>query len=88
MSIQPQEFESLVRTNLKRRRVELGLSQTDVAKRMGVAPGYICNLERGIGMPNTKTLPPLAKALETTPAKLLSTDAFPAPKPSESAPAA
>jgi len=75
--MQPEELRMLFRTNMKRRREELRLSQTEVARRMEVAPGYICDLERGAQNPGIKTLAGLAEALETSPAWLLSADAFP-----------
>lgn len=38
-----EDFGSLV----KRLRLEQGLTQHDVAKDLGVTPGYICNVENG-----------------------------------------
>jgi len=45
-----------VRDALRDRRVEMGLSQTDVAKLMDVTPGFYSNLERGVKEPSAETL--------------------------------
>lgn len=70
--MQPEELCDVFRANVKSRRTELGLSQTEVADRIGVDPGYISDLERGKRNPNLRRLAPLAQALDTTPSALLS----------------
>lgn len=72
MKVQPKELCDMFRANLKTRRVELGLSQSEIARRIGVDPGYISDLERGKRNPNLQRLAPLAVALDTTPSALLS----------------
>ena len=52
---------------IKKRRMELGLSQEDLAKKAGVSRVQISNLERGeCKNAHSKTLMALAVALETT----------------------
>ena len=38
------------------RRLEMGLSQTDVARLMGVSPGFYSNVERGVKKPGRDNL--------------------------------
>jgi len=59
--------------NVVRRRKELGLTQTQVAERMGVSsPGYN-QIERGISCPSLDVVERVATALETTGCALLQT---------------
>ena len=43
----PDEIEDLFRANIRSTREFLGLSQSEVARRMGVNSSYICDLEAG-----------------------------------------
>lgn len=53
---------------IKKRRMELGLSQEDLAKKAGVSRVQISNLERGASQFCTwKTMQKLSKALEVAP---------------------
>ena len=53
---------------IKKRRMELGLSQEDLAKKAGVSRVQISNLERGASQFCTwKTVQKLSKALEVAP---------------------
>ena len=53
---------------IKQRRMELGLSQEDLAKKAGVSRVQISNLERGASQFCTwKTMQKLSKALEVAP---------------------
>ena len=61
------------RSNLKALRTEAGLSQSELARRIGRTPAYICDLERGRGAPNLSTLAPIADALGVSPSTLIST---------------
>ena len=62
----------LFRRNLKELRLRVGLSQSELARRMECAPSYICDLERGRRDPTIRTLAPLANALGTDPSNLVS----------------
>ena len=75
-----EELNRLARTNIREIREDLGLSQSEMARRMGVEQSYISDIERGRLGTNGKpkgilvsTLAPLAAVLGTTPAALLST---------------
>jgi DNA-binding XRE family transcriptional regulator len=51
---------------LRRRREQLGVSQTTLAQRAGVSPDYLGRIERGEADPRMSVLLALALALETT----------------------
>lgn len=51
---------------LKKLRLEKGLSQTDIAKKLDVHPNHIGRYERGESNPNTKFLKALADSLEVS----------------------
>ena len=52
--------------NLKEIRLNKGLSQGKLAKKLGVDPSYISQIERGLGNMSLKKIERLAKALEVT----------------------
>jgi len=68
-----EEIESLFRENFRSLRLEAGLSQSEIARRIGSTPSYICDLERGRKYPTLGTLAVLAEALGVAPAALVST---------------
>lgn len=79
-NVQPAELNQVFRANLRRRRLELGLSQSALATRINegrkrkepqVSAPYISDLESGKRVPYISTLAELAEALETTPEALL-----------------
>lgn len=51
-------------------RDRLGLSQTELARRVKIAPQNLSNIERGRLAPWPKVMQALAKALKTTPEDL------------------
>jgi len=53
------------RRNLKTIREIKGLSQSEVARRLGVPPSYICDMERGRRSPNLRTVAAIAEVLQT-----------------------
>lgn len=67
------EIKALFRDNFRSLRIEAGLSQSDLARRIGAMPSYICDLERGCKHPTLGTIAVLADALGVTPATLVST---------------
>lgn len=71
--MQPAELVALFRSNMAAVREELGLSQSDLARRIGKTPGYICDIERGRRAINLTTLASIADGLGVTPAVLVST---------------
>src|SRR5947209_7689045 len=56
---------------LRRLRAEAGLSQEDLAERAGIHPNYVVRLERGTSSPSLSAITLVARALGTTPSKLL-----------------
>ncbi len=66
------QIGNLFRSNLRQLREEAGLSQSEVGRRMGVTPGYICDLERGRRSPQVGTLAVLGEALGVSPYHLIS----------------
>ncbi|WP_027040236.1 helix-turn-helix domain-containing protein [Mesorhizobium ciceri] len=57
------EVQSLVAWNLRRLRVERGISQDDLALTAGVERAYVGYLERGVRNPTIATLSKLADAM-------------------------
>lgn len=58
----PHEAEKLG-NNLKRIRTERGISQSDIAKSLGVSRGFVSNIENGKRNPTLATISKLAKAI-------------------------
>ena len=52
-------------------RTQHGLTQKDLAKKVGMAQGYLCDIEKGRANPSLKTLEEIAAALGTDAATLL-----------------
>jgi transcriptional regulator with XRE-family HTH domain len=50
--------------NLKRIRTEKGISQSDIAKSLGVSRGFVSNIENGKRNPTLSTISRLAKAVD------------------------
>ena len=57
--------------NLKRIRVDKGISQGDIARFLTVDKSFISNIENGKANPTLSTITKLAKALNTKVEKLL-----------------
>lgn len=56
---------------IKKARLIAGISQIELAAKIGVTPGAVCQWENGRTRPNVRMLKPLAEALNTTVEKLL-----------------
>lgn len=56
---------------LRRRRIELGCAQAEIAQRAGVSAGHLSELERGTRNPSPPLLAALARALDCTTADLM-----------------
>jgi len=67
------ELIALFRENLTLLREDLGISQSELARRIGRTPGYVCDLERGRRKPNLTTLALIAEGLGLNPSMLIST---------------
>ncbi len=59
---------------IRERREELGMTQTELAKKVGLAPSMINKLEKGVVSPSVVTLMSLAQVLDTTMDKLAGMD--------------
>ena len=57
---------------LRKIRLQKGMSQGDIAKKLGVHRSYISGIERGIRNPTVKNLERLADALGVDPRNLIS----------------
>ena len=56
---------------LKKMRLKRGLSQEDIAKKMGVTPATVCRWENGEFLPRADKLIALAKVLKCSVSALL-----------------
>ena len=61
----------LVGKNVRRHRAEAGLSQEELAARVGLDRTYVSGVERGIRNPTVRVLLKLAEAFKIDPAELL-----------------
>ena len=57
--------------NVKRRRAERGMSQEQLAEKLGVTRQTVSNWERSVSFPELPTLELIARALDTDPASLI-----------------
>ncbi|WP_286693160.1 MULTISPECIES: helix-turn-helix domain-containing protein [unclassified Brevundimonas] len=64
----------LLGRNVRKCRVEAGLTQEQLAERSGFSQQYISDIERGLRNPTIVSLYELAQALETTPVVLITPD--------------
>lgn len=58
-------------SRIKRLRKELGISQKELAERIGVSNSRVSNWEQGINRPDADILSKLCSALQTSPSLLL-----------------
>lgn len=68
--MQPQELINLVGQNIRHRRLELHLTQQELADRLGVTQTYISDVEQGKCSPRLGRMAVIAEALEVTPSYL------------------
>ena len=68
------DMRLLVGRNLKRIRVERGLTHEELAERSGFSQQYISDMERGRRNPTIVSLWELAQAIGVTPVDLISPD--------------
>lgn len=71
MAARKKTVEQLLGDAIRTRREELGVSQEQLAFDCGLHRTYISQLERGMKSPTVRVLFALAKALKTTPEKLI-----------------
>lgn len=56
---------------IKRARLCRGMTQTELAKHLGVSPVTVCKWEHGEALPNPKRLPLMAEVLHTKTSDLI-----------------
>lgn len=64
-------LQEVIAANMRRRRLQMGLSQEEFADLCGYHRTYIGSIERSERNITVSTLEAIAKALETTPTELL-----------------
>lgn len=69
--MQPDQLAHLVGVNVRRRREELRLTQSTLAKKADVNQTYLSDIENGKRSPNLSTVAKIADALDVTPSYLL-----------------
>ncbi len=57
--------------NLKRIRMQKGISQSDISKSLGVSRGFVSNIENAKTNPTLATIAKLAKAVDVPASELL-----------------
>lgn len=70
--MKPDKLKFVFQENLRRRRRELELTQSDLAKLIGAQQPYVADLENGMRHPTLETLAKLSEALKISPSFLLS----------------
>lgn len=68
----PESFAAVCCQVLRERRLKLGLSQEELARRSGLARSYICDVERGARHPALRNVAILSAALEISTSDLIS----------------
>lgn len=68
------DLVQLLGQNVRRLRIECGLSQEELAFRAGMKRSYLSDLERGTRNPTVRALGRLADALSVTPHTLIRED--------------
>ena len=75
-ALQPDEVREVLRTNVRKRRTELQLTQAELAERLGTTQPFVAQLESGTSIPRLDNLAKIAESLETTPGALLTPEIF------------
>jgi transcriptional regulator with XRE-family HTH domain len=72
--MEEQELRGILGNNI--RRCRQGLSQMELAEKLGKSTNFICDIERGKSWVSSATLVKLASALKVEPYELLKADAL------------
>lgn len=75
-TLQVDALVKIISENVKARRLELGLTQTELADAVGVSQPFIAGLEAGNRVPRIDSIAKLADALRTTPDAILTPGIF------------
>ncbi len=73
MDIQPQQLSVVIGENIRRYRTQQKLTQAALAKAIGVAQGYVSDLEAGKRTPRIGRLAKIAEVLGVPPSYLMDT---------------
>lgn len=65
------ELRATLGANIRRRRTELGLTQAELAQKLGMRQNYISDIERGVRSPRLGTLAEFSEILQVQPGSLL-----------------
>ena len=68
---QAQKLRRVYGENVKARRLELGLTQQELADRVKISQPYVAKIEAGLVWPYAKTFSRIADTLNTQPSALL-----------------
>ena len=71
--MQPQVLSRVIGENIRRRRSELKMTQTGLAELVGVAQGYVSDLEAGKRTPRVSRIAKIAEVLSVPPSYLMDT---------------
>ncbi|OQX30106.1 MAG: hypothetical protein B0D92_00200 [Spirochaeta sp. LUC14_002_19_P3] len=69
--MQGSELLEILAANLRSMRREAGYSQVELAARVGISTGYMCDIENGRKWPSADTLVALSTALKLDPYQLI-----------------
>ena len=70
--MQVEKLSRIIGENIKRRRIELRMTQIELAERMGITQGALSDIENGKRSPLLKTIADFSETLEVPPSYLLS----------------
>jgi len=74
MIMQADTLSKIVGQNIRKRRSELNMTQTELADKLGITAGAISDIELGKRSPGIKTIAELSEALRIPPSYLLSAE--------------
>ena len=60
--------------NVKERREELGMSQKDLAEKVGISQSFLCDIEQGRSKPSIDTALKIAEVLNISDVKFFGTE--------------
>ena len=69
--MQADQLRRILGANVRRLRLEMGLTQVELAERLNVGQNYISDVETGKKSPLLKTLAEFAEILQVQPSELL-----------------
>ena len=64
------DYKLLFAANVRRQRNILGLTQEQLAQKVGISPNYLSKVERSVSSPTLDVIVKLAEGLEVTPMEL------------------